>query len=162
MYANKKVRDIMVPISEYPVICETAPVAGALRVISDFFHKKDGTWYGFQSVLVVNEKDKLVGIITLRSFLKAFKIQSVLEHILTGDPTALFFLPRFHQSHEIQARDIMRPLNLITVQADSNIFSAMVSMVEGNVNSLPVLSGTELVGVVRTIDLFWAVGEYLE
>ncbi|MFZ5646237.1 MAG: cyclic nucleotide-binding/CBS domain-containing protein [Bacillota bacterium] len=162
MYANRKVRDIMVPISEYPVICENTPVAGAVRVMRDFFHQKDGTWYGFQSVLVVDEKEKLVGILTLRGFLKAFKIQAVLDHILTGDPVGLFFMPRFHESQDIRARDIMRPLKLITVQADSDIFEAMVTMVEGNVNSLPVISGTELVGVVRTIDLFWAAGEYLE
>ncbi|MFZ5634647.1 MAG: cyclic nucleotide-binding/CBS domain-containing protein [Bacillota bacterium] len=162
MYENKKVRDIMVPISEYPVIYEDTPVAEAVGIMRESFHQKDGTWYGFQSVLVVNRRQRLVGILTLRGFLKALKIQAVLDHILTGDPVGLFFLPRFYDSLEIKTRDIMRPLNLITVQADSDIFEAIAVMVKGKINSLPVMSGTELVGVVRTIDLFWTAGEYLD
>ncbi|MCL6479265.1 MAG: CBS domain-containing protein [Peptococcaceae bacterium] len=162
MYGNKKVRDIMVPISEYPVIYEDTPVAGAVRIIRESFHQKDGTWYGLQSALVVNRREKLVGILTLRGFLKALKIQAVLDHLLTGDPVGLFFLPRFYNSMEIKTKDIMRPLNLITIQAESDIFEAIVTMVKGKINSLPVMSGTELVGVVRTIDLFWTVGEYLD
>lgn len=162
MYAGKKVRDIMVPISEYPVIYEDTPVSEAVSVMRESFHQKDGTWYGFQSVLVVNGRGKLVGILTLRGFLKAFKIQAILDHFLKGDPEGLIFLPRFYNNMEIVTKDIMRPLNLVTVQADSDIFEAIVVMVEGKINSLPVISGTELVGVVRTIDLFWTVGEFLD
>ncbi|MCL6610457.1 MAG: CBS domain-containing protein [Peptococcaceae bacterium] len=162
MYSNKKVRDIMVPIGEYPVIYEDTPVSEAVGIMRDSFHRKDGTWYGFQSVLVMNRKGKLVGLLTLRGFLKAFKIQAVLEHLLKGDPEGLIFMPPFYNGLEILTRDIMRPLNLITVQADSSIFQAMVTVVEGKVNSLPVMSGRDLVGVVRTIDLFWAVGEFLD
>ena len=158
MYENKKVRDIMVPISEYPVISEDTPVSGAVRIMREYFHQKDGTWYGFQSVLVVNGRDKLVGILTLRGFLKALKLQAVLDHLLKGDSEGLIFMP----SLEILTRDIMRPLKLVTVQADSDIFRAMVVMVESSINSLPVLAGRDLVGVVRTIDMFWAVGEFLD
>lgn len=162
MYAGKKVRDIMVPISEYPIINENTPVSEAVRIMQESFHQKDGTWYGFQSVLVVNAREKLVGILTLRGFLKAFKIQALLDHLLKGDPEGLIFLPRFYNGMEILTKDIMRPLNLVTVQADSDIFEAIVVMVEGKINSLPVISGTVLVGVVRTIDLFWSVGEFLD
>lgn len=162
MYGNKKVRDFMVPVDEYPVIHEDTPVAGAVGLMREYFHQKDGTWYGFQSMLVVNRSEELVGILTLRGLLKAFKIRAVLDHLLKGDPMGLFFLPRFHDSHEITVKDIMRPLKLITVQADRDIFEAIVIMVKWNINSLPVMSGHELVGIVRTIDLFWAVGEFLD
>lgn len=162
MYANKSVRDIMVPISEYPVIREDTPVSEAVRIMSESFHQKDGTWYGFQSVLVVSRRKKLVGILTLRGFLKAMKLRAVLDDMMKEDNEGLFFLPGFNNGLEIVTKDIMRPINLITVQADSNIFEAIVVMVEGQVNSLPVMSGRDLVGVVRTIDLFWAVGEYLD
>lgn len=162
MYGNKKVRDYMVPLDEYPVIHEDTTVAGAVAMMRDYFHQKDGTWYGFQSMLVVNRREELVGILTLRGLLKAFKIRAVLDHLLKGDPMGLFFLPRFHASHEITVKDIMRPLRLITVQAGSDIFEAIITMVKWNINSLPVMSGRELVGIVRTIDLFWVVGEFLD
>ncbi len=162
MYGNKKIRDIMVPVGEYPVVHEDTPVSAAVRIMRESFHRKDGTWYGFQSVLVVKGNGRPVGILTLRGFLKAFKYRAIQEHLLKGDPEGLFFLPRFYNGLEILTRDIMRPLNLITVQAGSDIFEAIAVMVKGGVNSLPVMSGRELVGVVRTIDLFWAVGEFLD
>lgn len=34
--------------------------------------------------------------------------------------------------------------------------------VEKKVNSIPVMAGDNLCGVVRTIDLFWLIGEILE
>lgn len=162
MYRNKKVRDIMVPVSEYPVIHKETPVADAVRLMHNFFHQKDGTWYGFQSVLVVDERQKLVGILTLRGFLKALKLQAILDHILTVEPVGLFFMPGFYNSLEIKTRDIMRPLSMVTVQVDSSILEAIAVMVKKKVNSLPVVAGAELVGVVRTIDLFWLVGEFLD
>ena len=162
MYRDKKVTDVMVPISEYPVIHKDTNVAQAFGVMREFFHQKEGTWYGFQSVLVVNNKDELVGLLTLRSLLKAFKLRSMLEHLLKSDPAGLFFMPGLCNSLDICAKDIMRPLNLITVQGQSDIFEAILVMVKKKINTLPVFDGNELVGIVRTIDLFWTVGEFLD
>lgn len=162
MYKDKKVTDVMVPISEYPVIYEDTTVAQAFVVMREFFHQKEGTWYGFQSALVFNTNDDPVGLLTLRGLLKAFKLRAVLDHLLKGDPAGLFFMPRLYSSLEICTKDIMRPLNLITVQGNSDVFQAILAMSKGNINSLPVLDGDDLVGIVRTIDLFWAVGEFLD
>lgn len=162
MYTNKKVRDIMVPLNEYPVIHEDTSVSKAVMIIQESFHRKDGTWYGNQSALVVNGREKPVGILTLRGFLKAFQIRANLDHILKGEPLGLFFMPQFYNSLEITTRDIMQPIKLVTIQADSNIFKAIVLMVEGKIDSLPVMSGAEMVGIVRSIDLFWTLGEFLD
>ena len=162
MYESRRVKDLMVPVNEYPVIHEDTTVAEAVNLIRETFHRKDGTWYGFQSMFVVDEEEVLVGILTLRGLLKAFKIQAVLDHLLKGDPVGLFFMPRFYNSLEITARDIMRPINLVTVQENSSIFEAIVLMVKSRINSLPVMSGDKPVGIIRTIDLFWTVGEFLD
>lgn len=162
MYRYKKVTDVMVPISEYPIIYEDTSVAQAMAIMREFFHQKQGTWYGFQSVLVVDSNDELVGLLTLRGFLRAFKLRAVLDHLLTGDPAGMLFMPRFYNTLEIRTKDIMRPLSLITVQGSSDIFEAILAMVRGNISSLPVLEGDKLVGIVRTIDLFWTVGEFLD
>lgn len=162
MYTNKKVRNIMVPVNEYPVINENNSAAEAFKLMRDYFHQKDGTWFGFQSMLVLKDSQKLVGILTLRGLLKAFKIQATLDHFLKSDPVGLFFMPGFYNSLEISVKNIMRPIQLITIQEDSDIFEAIVTLVKWRINSLPVMSGQELVGIVRTIDLFWSVGELLE
>lgn len=162
MPITRLVRSVMVPIEEYPVVYEEAMVIDAIHTLRESFHQKDGTWYGFQSLMVLNEKDELVGILTLRSLLVALKMREFVEHILKGDPTGLFFTPRLLGDLRINVRKIMRPLNLLTVQEDASIMEALLTIVKNNINSLPVLSGNRPVGVVRTIDLFWFVGELLD
>jgi len=159
---TRLVRSIMAPIEEYPVVYEDAMVIEAIETLRESFHQKDGTWYGFQTLMVLNRKDELVGILTLRGLLVALRLRDIVEHILKGDPTGLFFTPHLQSDLRINVRKIMRPLNLITVQEDAGIMEALLIIVKNNINSLPVLSGARPVGVVRTIDLFWFVGELLD
>lgn len=160
MPITRLVRDIMVPVAEYPVVYEDAPIPEAIKTLRESFHQKDGTWYGFQSLMVLNKKDELVGILTLKSFLVALQMRDFLEHMLKRDPTGLFFAP--HLFGELNVQKIMRPLELVTVQEDATISDALRVIVKKNINSLPVLSGKKPVGVVRTIDLFWFIGELLD
>ena len=157
-----KVKDLMVPVGEYPVISDRATVAEAIDTLSSCFHEKDGTWYGFQSLLVLDKKGNLTGILTLRGLLKAFKIQAVYDHLLKGDPSGIMFIKSFGTDMSITVRDIMRPIKLVTVQENSNILEAVQIVCRKKVNSLPVMAGQKLVGIVRTLDLFWSVGELLE
>jgi CBS domain-containing protein len=53
-------------------------------------------------------------------------------------------------------------LKLVTVQQDSSILEAVQTICKKKVNSLPVMDGKKLVGIVRTLDLFWSAGELLE
>ena len=162
MPITRQVKNIMVPIEEYPVVDEGATVLEAVMRLRDSFHQMDGTWYGFQSLMVLNEKGKLTGILTLRSLLVALRLREFIEHILNGDPTGLFFTPHLIKDTKITVVKIMRPINLVTVQEDDIIMEALLKIIKYKINSLPVLSGTRPVGVVRTIDLFWFVGELLE
>lgn len=162
MSITRLVRDIMVPIEEYPVVSEDATVAEAIARLRDSLHQKDGTWYGFQSLMVLNNNEELVGILTLKGLMVALQMREFIEHILKGDPTGLFFAPHLISDLRINVRKIMRPLDLITVQEDASVMEALLIIVKKNINSLPVMAGKKPVGVVRTIDLFWLVGELLE
>ncbi|KJS00864.1 MAG: hypothetical protein VR68_06100 [Peptococcaceae bacterium BRH_c4a] len=157
-----RVKNVMVPIGEYPVIREDAVVAEALCALGGSFHERGGTWYGFQSLLVLSNRNRLIGILTLRGLLKAFEKRAVYDHLLKGDPEGLMFVKPFRGGLEITVRDIMRPLRLITIGQDSSILEAIKIVCRKKVNSLPVMDGKRLVGIVRTIDLFWSVGELLE
>lgn len=162
MPITRQVRDIMVPIEEYPVVSEDAMVIEAIQKLRESSHQQDGTWYGFHSLIVLNKKEELVGILTLKSLLLALQMREFVEHILKGDPTALFFAPELVSDLRINVRKIMRPLNLLTVQEDDAIMEALLIIIKNNINSLPVMAGTRPVGVLRTIDLFWFVGELLD
>ncbi|MFZ5595717.1 MAG: CBS domain-containing protein [Bacillota bacterium] len=157
-----RVKDVMVPVEEYPVIGDDAAVIDAVRELGSSFHEKDGTWYGFQSLLVVGQGGGLVGILTLRGLLKAIKLHMVYDHLTSGDSDGLMFFKPFRSGMDITVRDIMRPLKMVTVQQDSSILEAVQIVCRKKVNSLPVMDGKKLVGIVRTIDLFWSVGELME
>lgn len=162
MYLAKTVRNIMVPVEDYPKIQQEARIAEAIEALKNFSHEKDGTWYGFQSLLVLGKKDVPVGILTLKGLLNAFKIQDITEHLLKGDPTGLFFLPSLSDQFYIRVKDLMRPLDLVAVQEDDYIFEAINLMVKYKVNSIPVMRGKQLVGLVRTIDAFWVIEDLLD
>ncbi len=157
-----KVKNIMVPIGEYPVIRENAAVAEAIKALGSSFHERGGIWYGFQSLLVLSGRNRLVGILTLRGLLKAFERKAVYDHLLKGDPEGLMFVKPFGGGMEITVKDIMRPLRLVTIGHNSSILEAIEIVCRKKVNSLPVMDGKRLVGIVRTIDLFWSVGELLD
>ncbi|SFR07920.1 CBS domain-containing protein [Desulfoscipio geothermicus] len=162
MPSKQTVENIMVPLHHFPLVREDDVVAEAIRVMRHFFHRQDGTWYGFQAALVLNQKDQLVGLLTLRGLLRAFQLQAIQDHLLKGDATGLFFMGKFNDSLEIVVRDIMRPINLITVQKGSSVFEVIRKMHKWKISLLPVMDGGELVGMVRTIDVFWIVGELLD
>lgn len=159
---GQTVENIIVPVHEFPIVREQNVVAEAVQVMRQFFHQRDGTWFGFQAALVLNRKDRLVGLITLRGLLRAFQLQAIQDHLLKNDATGLFFLNKFNDNLEIVVRDIMRPINLITVQKGSSIFEAVWKMVKRKISLLPVMDGDQLVGMIRTIDVFWVIGELLD
>ncbi|TYO92310.1 CBS domain protein [Desulfallas thermosapovorans DSM 6562] len=152
----------MVPVDDFPVIREDYVVAEAVKIMRQFFHQQDGTWFGFQAALVLDANEQLVGLLTLRRLLQAFKLRAIQDHLLTSYAEVFFMPGGSHQHMEITVKEIMRPIGAITVQKDDNIFKAVRQMVERKINLLPVLEGSELVGMVRTIDMFWIIGELLD
>lgn len=157
-----KVREIMVPAGELPSLHEDADVASAFRLLQEYFRGKDGTWMGFQSALVYNNRGRATGILTLRGLLRALHFQALLEDLLKGDPAGLFFLPPRWSEQFIKVKEVMRPVGMAFVNEDAALWEAALVMLNKKINSVPVMNGDNLCGVVRTIDLFWLIGEILE
>ena len=158
----KTVESIMVLKDDYPVIYQNVLVSRAINTLRTSFHKKDGTWFGFQSLVVLNKKEIPVGILTLRGLLKALKMKESGEQILKDRFLSDFYFSHYIDDSCIIVKDIMRPINLVAVQKDCSILEAALIIISKNINSLPVLDGKVLIGIVRTIDLFWSIGELLE
>ncbi len=154
----------MVPAAEFPALREDADVLVAFRILHEHYHSKgrEGGWEGFQSALVYDRRGKAVGILTLRGLLRALELQDLLETLLKSDPAALFFLPGCWQRQYIPVKEVMRPLGVAYVSEEAALWEAALVMLKKRVNSVPVLAGGELRGVVRTVDIFWLIGEILE
>jgi len=161
MPLSQKIETIMVSVDNLPIIYNDYLVAQAVAVLRQFSHRQDGTWYGFQAALVTEPTGHLVGLLTLRGLLRAFKIRAIQEHLLTSD-AEVFFLPAGGNDNlDILVQDIMRPIGLVTVSSKDNVFEAVRKMVKHKINLLPVVDDGHLVGMVRTIDVFWIVGELI-
>ena len=158
----KTVESVMVLKDDYPVVYQDVLVSRAIDALRTSFHKKDGTWFGFQSLVVINKKEIPVGILTLRGLLKALKIKASREKILKDRFLSDFYFNHYIEDSFITVKDIMRPINLVAVQKDCSILEAALIIISKKINSLPVLDGKVLIGIVRTIDLFWSIGELLE
>lgn len=159
-----KVREVMVPAGEFPAVYDDADIISVFRILHEHFQRKEGegTWAGFQSALVYNRQGRALGILTLRGLLRALQLQDLLESLLKSDPAGLFFLPGCWQRQFIAVREVMRPIGVAYVQEDAALWEAVLVMLKKKVNSVPVLSGDELCGVVRIIDIFWLIGEILD
>jgi acetoin utilization protein AcuB len=109
----------------------------ALMEIRGLLHEK-----GFNHLLVTEEDDTLCGVISDRDVLKSVSP----------------FLDTYSEEHR-DVKTLSRPAseimqaNPITVTPDTSIKEASQTLLDNRVSSLPVVEGTELVGIVTGKDL---------
>jgi acetoin utilization protein AcuB len=109
----------------------------ALMEIRGLLHEK-----GFNHLLVTEEDDTLCGVISDRDVLKSVSP----------------FLDTYSEEHR-DVKTLSRPASEImqadpiTVTPDTSIKDASQTLLENRVSSLPVVEGTELVGIVTGKDL---------
>lgn len=166
MPETKKVRELMVPLSEYPLVYETDTLKDAIKVLRNY----RAAGHEHRSLLVfsktkkVGNEEQLVGILTTRDILKAIKKNRMLY-----DNTELFtmswaFFYRKEPLNELTVTRVgqaIRPLVDAYVQADDTVTRAIELMMTKNVNILPVFEGQKAVGIIRAIDILDYIGEML-
>jgi len=109
----------------------------ALMEIRGLLHEK-----GFNHLLVTEEDDTLCGVISDRDVLKSVSP----------------FLDTYSEEHR-DVKTLSRPASEImqadpiTVTPDTSIKEASQTLLDNRVSSLPVVEGTELVGIVTGKDL---------
>jgi acetoin utilization protein AcuB len=109
----------------------------ALMEIRGLLHEK-----GFNHLLVTEEDDTLCGVISDRDVLKCVSP----------------FLDTYSEEHR-DVKTLSRPASEImqadpiTVTPDTSIKEASQTLLDNRVSSLPVVEGTELVGIVTGKDL---------
>ncbi|MBO8137229.1 MAG: CBS domain-containing protein [Desulfotomaculum sp.] len=177
---DRLVKEVMVPIKEYPTINMNATVAEAISILKRTFKKQfNNVITGHRSIVVLDDKGKIVGILTLRSLLKAIEMEANKNNPLSNITSwALFFMKNKITEHiNIQVKDIMRSVDLAYVYENETITKAVHMILTKQVNSLPVLEKPEVteltmgeyplensrvVGIIRTIDIFNIIGDILE
>ena len=85
------------------------------------------------SLVVINSKKKVVGIVTERD---------IIDKVNAKDKLA----------SRVRVEDIMSP-NVITIDSNSLIDDAVYLMVKHRIKKLPVLDNNELVGIITATDI---------
>ena len=181
MLLKMKIKDRMIPLENYPTVLPDATLREAALSLRTSYCELDSgmcTEAGPRTVLVVDEKGKLLGILDFNSFLETLipEITGGLSAKLSAlgisiafaqadaaalDESRLGFQARVIKNAETKVRDIMLKVRGI-IDADANLMDGLKRMFRNKIIVLPVYEGDKLVGVLRDADLFLAVTDVLE
>ena len=181
MLLKRKIKDRMIPLENYPTVSPDATLKEAALSLRTSYCELDSgmcTEAGPRTVLVVDEKGKLLGILDFNCFLETLipeiagglsaKLSAlgVSIAIAEGDAAALDesrlgFQARVIKNAETKVRDIMLKVRGI-IDADARLMDGLKKMFRNKIVVLPVYEGDKLVGVLRDTDLFLAITDVLE
>jgi CBS domain-containing protein len=170
----KRVRDVMIPLARYPSIRDTATLRDAVALMATAELDVRGRRSLPRVLLVFDEIQVLVGYVRRRDLMMGLEPRFLVVQPLAYrkklfdvavDPN-LSELPydRVVQGIRDQAgrpvSDVMQPIETV-VQADDHIMKAIYEMVSQDLTLIPVVDGRQLVGVVRSVELFHEMAQVL-
>jgi CBS domain-containing protein len=160
MSISGTVRDLMVPLDNYPHVHGDAN----LRDVFAKLHASSGSAELFRNILVLDSKERLLGMLGLKDLLHAL-LPDYLRHGSThyegtsADVSALALLwqedcaEQCRLANKIFARDHVSPVKA-TIGIDEPLAKATFLFATTPVNILPVVDGKALIGVIRLVDVF--------
>ncbi len=160
---KKKVREVMIPLQDYPHIPHWFTLRQAVAMVRESALKYSGAFQP-RAVLVFNEKYQIVGMLTLRDILKGLEPGFLKESDLVKTDPALaivmgdLFGPGMKKQAERPVSEVMSPIKA-TIKADDSLVKALFIMVRENVGLMPVIDDGRVVGMVRLTDLFLEVSQ---
>lgn len=164
---NKKlVREIMVPLEEYPCIPETLTLCDAILEVSVQILRKGQLSLPRVALVFDDDFTDLLGLLRRRDIMRGleprFLVGGSLDYRrklfdveidpnlseLSHDKTIAHIRKRSARL----VREFMIPIS-VTIDCNDHIMKAMSEMVDQNVSLLPVLDNNRIVGVVRSVDV---------
>ena len=171
---NKKVKDLMVSLSEYATVSEEATLFEALLALEKAHENLDPTRHRHRAILILDKKDRVVGKLSQWDVLKALEpkyrkikdlekisragfspqfLKSMLvEHALWNKP--LMDVCRAGGTNKV--KDIMyEPAEGEYIHANASLAEAINQLIVGQFLSLLVVDdGKNIVGILKLIDVF--------
>lgn len=173
MIAGKRAGDIMIPLDAYPHIPYWFSLRQAIAEIENSVIDIDGQKSLPRVVLVFDEKYNLMGMIRRRDILRGLEPDFVSTK--SGSSKKLFnvevdpnlmemsydiLIKNIKERAEQAVSKIMIPITR-TVEYEDHIMKVVHEMVTYNLSLLPVLCVSEVVGVVRSVDVFHEIAHYI-
>lgn len=166
--------DLMVTLDNYPHVTADCTLRDALDVISTAHIEMHGDESLPRILLVITEDDELLGLIRRRDILHGlsprwfFKADaqhpeavfdvSLDENI--GEILADKVLSRFRDRSDLSIEEYVQKISG-TVKPDTSLIKLVNIMVKEGYHMLPVVSDGHVLGVVRSVEVLWAVNALL-
>jgi len=163
MSETKKVKELMIPLEDYPHIPYWFTLRQAMAIVREAAIKFEGSFEP-RAVLVFDEKYQLMGMLTLRDIIKGLEPRFMHETALVkSDPnlTVLMgdlFGPGMREASQKPVSEVMSPIK-ITVQGSDPIAKALFLMIKEGVGVMPVIQESKVAGMIRLSDLFKEISD---
>lgn len=157
---EKKVKDLMTPLENYPRIPHSFSIAEAFLELKNYAHS------GYKLVLVFDERFQLVGILSLRDLLRNIEpdflkidFSTKFQGLMPTDNGSIAimwedaFLKDCKKKMDTPIKEILTPTKIITITSDAPLMKALYLMMREDVNALPVLEGDVVIGVISLLDI---------
>jgi CBS domain-containing protein len=168
---TKYVKDIMLPLDEYAVVPENATLFESFLILEQAQKKLPPNRQPHRAVLVVNDKNKIVGKLGHRGFLLALEpkynqlgnldiiSKSGLSKDYITSMMANFGLWQSEmedirrRTKSIKVKDVMRPVTE-SIDLNAPVHEAIHKVILTQTLSILVTEGDNIVGILRLSDLF--------
>ncbi len=163
MPSEKKVKDLMIPLEDYPHIPYWFTLRQAMAIVREATVKFEGTFEP-RAVLVFDEKYQLMGILTLRDIIKGLEPRFLQETTLVkADPSLAvlmgdLFGPGLKEASQKPVSEVMSPIK-VTIQGGDSIAKAIFVMIKEDVGLMPVIQDNKVAGMIRLSDLFKEISD---
>jgi len=176
---DKRVKDLMVSLDEYPVVSQDATLREAVLALEEAQRQLPGGRQPYRAVLVVDEKKRIAGKIGQLAFLRAleprYDVIGDLESLSVAGVSEEFVAStmehyRFFQENlpdlcsrtsRLLVKDVMRPVTQ-SIDENASLREAIHRIVVWQTLSILVTRGTDVVGLLRLSDLSDAITAQLK
>ncbi len=160
---EQKVKDLMIPLEDYPHIPYWFSLRQAMAIVREAAIKFEGSFEP-RAVLVFDEKYQLMGILTLRDVIKGLEPRFLHETALVkADPSLTvmigdLFGPGLKEASQKPVSEVMSPIK-VTIQGNDPIAKAVAVMIQEGVGMMPVIQDNKVAGMIRLSDLFKVISD---
>jgi len=169
---EKLIRDIMVPLEEYPQVAETQTLHQAIQEMGKVqILRKNQTSLPRVALVFDEGFSELLGALRRRDIMRGLEPRFLVKGSLDYkeklfdveiDPNLVEMshdkiIARMRERADLPVKKFMIPIKAAkaTVKHDDHIMKAVYEMVDQNVSLLPVIRGNGVVGVVRSVDVLF-------
>jgi Mg/Co/Ni transporter MgtE len=159
---NKKVRDLMIHLTDYPHIPNWFTIRQAIAIFKKAAIDRESKLEP-STLLVFDENHQLVGSLTMEGLLKGIEKKFFYFNETVEDWDNSFFLESFCDAECKEealkgVTEIMSPVH-DTIEARDSIFKAIFVMIKKDLGLLPVREEGQIIGVIRINEIFNQIAE---